>query len=1182
MQSPIQDWDSELSRYRRNVAGKRVSVVNNAPKQVVPTKTITSIVEDDDDDDDDSMIQDERSAQDDGIDEAGDMVGPLASDVNGQMNVPSDVGSDDEDNSAPWNARPVNRWMEYQSVDNPRLRVFYNPHSNQVTTTKPYGEDGHNSPVFGEPWSEDYGGRHREMRSSGPSFDKDRAADRCREAINVIAQQAEFCSMHASLVSREFQDSVLALKTSLANMKAALSAVEEVAMEEGNTIDFLIGWKQLRWSFNNNEAVDYYRACSKKSDHKAIAYTQWHFPEYYSNQPILPTAVKANCVVRLPANDRIQQTTVMVGIDELVSSAIHKAYTKLPKTGDIGPESDYVLKVTGHREYLAEDKLFFSYAHVRKCLRDVTDVELTLCRRPESFITQEMRDREEANVVTYQKKINPDIHPLEKYTFCDLLDIANKDWSVVRNLSYLPMSAVNVPFQAKIVGLENINSDTFPRLTSDVSQIFVRVCLFHGTQYLSWNHELPSLDVAGDVLRWHMPLIGGQTCLISLLPRETRIGFVVMGRKEEKEVPLGWVCSQIINFKGHLEAGTVRYNLWAFPAKEGKKHGKKRDVDPNFLFRDSTIDNNTLGINKAVLTVEYPTFALPVVAPLSTPYVESNPRIVGTELKRTLDKAQSEALACVLTSDPLFEMSHETKQIVWNARQYLIDVPQVLPKVLQCVEWGLQDYRNEAYRLLKCWATPANPIDALELLDARYPDYNVREYAVNILRRLSDEELQMYLLQLVQCIKFEPYHDSPLSRFLIERAVQNPYQIAHTLYWHLKAELHDPLVCERFSVMLEEMLSNVGIFADELQKQQSVVTKLQKVAEMIVQLKRELQYSDADAMKEYTKELEKLNKTFFEPMGKFQLPLNPKIECTSLIVEKCRFMSSKMVPLWLVFKNADENGSPIYVIFKSGDDLRQDLLTLQLLRVMDRLWLEQGLDMRLKPYSCIATGVNDDGDGVGMIEVVTNSDTTSGIQLKYGGGAMGALKLDPIDLFIREHNKDGKAHLRAVDNFVRSCAGYCVATFVLGIGDRHNGNIMVTKSGHLFHIDFGHFLGNFKKKFGVNRERAAFVFTPEMAFVMGGKDYKKHTLFSEFKKFCSKSFKVLRVNAALLENLFITMVAAGMPELMKETDILYLREKLHLDKDSKLANKELLDELKKSLDSTYRRIDNYIHNIRHG
>lgn len=86
------------------------------------------------------------------------------------------------------------------------------------------------------------------------------------------------------------------------------------------------------------------------------------------------------------------------------------------------------------------------------------------------------------------------------------------------------------------------------------------------------------------------------------------------------------------------------------------------------------------------------------------------------------------------------------------------------------------------------------------------------------------------------------------------------------------------------------------------------------------------------------------------------------------------------------------------------------------------------------------------------------------------------------------------------DVFIRSTAGYCVASYVLGLGDRHADNIMINeKEGNFLHIDFGHFLQNYKyfriKKIpalpGLPREVDPFVFTPEIAYFVNGQSFRK-------------------------------------------------------------------------------------------
>ena len=118
-------------------------------------------------------------------------------------------------------------------------------------------------------------------------------------------------------------------------------------------------------------------------------------------------------------------------------------------------------------------------------------------------------------------------------------------------------------------------------------------------------------------------------------------------------------------------------------------------------------------------------------------------------------------------------------------------------------------------------------------------------------------------------------------------------------------------------------------------------------------------------------------------------------------------------------------------------------------------------------------------------------------------------------------------------SFQGSCAGYSVVTYIMGICDRHNDNIMVKNSGHLFHIDFGKFLGDAQKFGNIKRDRVPFVLTPDMVYVINGGD-KMTQKFHTFVDLCCQAFNSLRQAGNLILTLFALMASSGIPGVTKE------------------------------------------------
>jgi len=150
--------------------------------------------------------------------------------------------------------------------------------------------------------------------------------------------------------------------------------------------------------------------------------------------------------------------------------------------------------------------------------------------------------------------------------------------------------------------------------------------------------------------------------------------------------------------------------------------------------------------------------------------------------------------------------------------------------------------------------------------------------------------------------------------------------------------------------------------------------------------------------------------------------------------------ANRPIPILLSPNTEKENS-----ILLKNEDLRTDLIIMSIIRLMKTI-IEEALkiDLHVVTYNVQPTSLN-----TGYIQMVDKAQTLYKIEETLQS---------TLANYIRKHNPDIPTK-ELNERFSRSCAFYSVMTFLLGIGDRHLDNIMLTEKGELFHIDYGFVLG---------------------------------------------------------------------------------------------------------------------------
>ena len=203
--------------------------------------------------------------------------------------------------------------------------------------------------------------------------------------------------------------------------------------------------------------------------------------------------------------------------------------------------------------------------------------------------------------------------------------------------------------------------------------------------------------------------------------------------------------------------------------------------------------------------------------------------------------------------------------------------------------------------------------------------------------------------------------------------------------------------------------------------------------------------------------------------------------------------------------------SIISFIVKAKDDLRQEVMTMQLIKKYDEIFRSENIPLKLHPYEIIITS-----NSSGLIEFIPDTISFDALKKKLLENNITFLE------FFQKHFGDDFEESQK--NFAESLAGYSLVCYLLAIKDRHNGNILLNKDGCIIHIDFGFILG-ISPGGNLNFENAPFKITKDYINLMGGID---SSIFCYFKSLFLRGLFAARRKVDVIANL-IEAMGLGVP-----------------------------------------------------